>query len=143
MKMKYLLFIILILSIISCAVDYDYDYRIIKLSYQELSYEELPKDVKTLFHAASIGRTKKDRLLFVDSTDISTFYLKETETISGPWIAYFKLIDNKKQISYRIDYSLPFPYILYQNKLYIPEKAEVFYNKEKIYALRYMEYKLK
>lgn len=141
--MKNLLLIILILSITSCAVDYDYDYRIIKLPYQDLSYEELPNDVKMLFYAASIGNTKKDRLLFVDSTDISTFCLKETETISGPWIAYFKLMDNKKQISYRIEYNLPFPYILYHNKIYIPEKAEVFYCKEKIYALRYMEYTLK
>lgn len=142
MIMNKLLLTILILFLTSCAVDYDYDYRINELFHQELSYKDLPKDVKLLFHAASFGSTKKDRLLFVDSIDISIFHLTATKTILGPWIAYFKLIDNKKQISYRIEYSFPFPYVIYQNKLYIPERAEIYYCKEKIYELKYFEYRL-
>jgi len=143
MKMNKLIFIILIISIASCAKDYDYDYRIKYFSHQELTYEKLPKRVKMLYRAVSLGGMDMKNLLFVDSADISTFDFEAIETIAGPWIAYYKLIDNKKQISYRIEYSFPFPYIIYHNKLYVPDKKNLYYCKEEIFEINCMEYTLK
>ena len=141
--MRKLFYIVLVLSITNCAVDYDYDYNIKELAHKELTYDELPKNVSTAFLAASIGETKKDRLLFGDIKDSSVYHLEEVEIKNGPWIAYFRLIDMNKQIKYRIDYSQPFPYIVNNNMLYIPNKADIFYSDRKIKLLKYMEYKLK
>lgn len=141
--MKKICYIVLALIITSCAVDYDYDYKIKGLGHKEMAYEELPQNVRMVFLAASFGKTKKDRLLFVDSKDSSAYNLEEVRTNNGPWIAYFKLTDINKKIKYRIDYSLPFPYIICNNRLYVPNKADIFYSDGKIKQLKYIEYTLK
>ena len=81
-------------------------------------------------------------LLVVDSTEVDRYHIEDIKTITGPWIAFLKLTDDKEKYVYRIDRDLASPYIIYADKLYIPDRYNLFCGEDFRNAV-YTEYQLK
>lgn len=136
--MRYSLFSLLFVFH-SCS---SYDYKVSSLPSIELSYQELPKEVRLCLSSIKPCDPSTGALLVVDSIDSLRYSLEEVATITGPWIAFIKLMDNKKRLAYRIERDVPEPYIIFDGALYIPDRYNILYSDETLKA-KYIRYQLR
>ena len=135
---KKISFVLMITTLVGCS----YDYNINKLEQEKLKYDKLPlKLQKFMFSIPECNSSQKD-ILVVDSIDVNRYHVEEIKTIVGPWIAFFILSDDKKEYIYRIDRQLATPYIIYADKLYIPDRYNIFCEEDFRNAI-YTVYQLK
>ena len=131
------------MGIIGCSSDEGYDYTIKQLQHKELSYNELPKEVHEYLSFVAHCDTSIYDLAFVNPADSSRFCFKRVlSKLVSSWYDYYKLIDSDKNIIYRIEQGEPSPYIIYNNKLYVPDKFNVLFIGD-IDQAKYTEYELK
>ena len=71
------------------------------------------------------------------------FELEIIETKVGPWIYCLKLIDLKKKLTYKIEQGTPFPYIIYEDKLYIADRYNLFTAVKNLNDIEFTCYSLK
>lgn len=71
------------------------------------------------------------------------YRLETVKTWIGPWVSHEKLINIKTNVSYKIDQGVPSPYIIYENKLYVPSKYNMFTTIDDLYTLGFTQYDLK
>jgi len=139
---KYIFYILVISSITSCSWDFGYDYKIKQLQHKDLSYNELPKEVHDYLSWITQCDTSICDLAFVNPADSSRFHFMVVKSIFvDSWIAYYKLIDTDKNIIYRIEQGEPSPYIIFDNKLYIPDRFNTLYIGD-VDQVKYTEYEL-
>ena len=119
-----------------------YDYKVSSLPSIELSYQELPKEVRLRLSSIKPCDPSTGALLVVDSIDSLRYSLEEVATIMGPWISFIKLMDNKKRLAYRIERDVPEPYIILDGALYIPDRYNILYSDETLKA-KYIRYQLR
>ena len=136
--MRYFLFSLL-LVFYSCN---SYDYKVSSLPSIELSYQELPKEVRLRLSSIKPCDPSTGALLVVDSIDSLRYSLEEVATITGPWISFIKLMDNKKRLAYRIERDVPEPYIIFDGALYIPDRYNILYSDETQKA-KFIRYQLR
>ncbi len=136
--MRYFLFILLF---VFCGCS-SYDYKVSSLPSIELSYQELPKEVRLCLSSIKPCDPSTGALLVVDSIDSLRYSLEEVATITGPWISFIKLMDNKKRLAYRIDRDVPEPYIIFDGALYIPDRYNILYSDETQKA-KFIRYQLR
>lgn len=145
--MKYSLFIVILFLAVGC-IGFDYDYRISFMSSNELTYKELPTKVQiclvdypTNVLDYPLDSTYYDKgMLLVDHSDSSRYKCENVTT--GPWVDYTKIVDFKNNIVYRIERTTSEPYIIYKNKLYIPDRYNIL-GREDAKETIYSEYELK
>ena len=136
--MRYFLFSLLL---VFCGCS-SYDYKVSSLPSIELSYQELPKEVRLRLSSIKPCAPSTGALLVVDSIDSLRYSLEEVATITGPWISFIKLMDNKKRLAYRIDRDVPEPYIIFDGALYIPDRYNILYSDETQKA-KFIRYQLR
>ena len=119
-----------------------YDYKVSSLPSKELSYQELPKEVRLRLSSIKPCDPSTGALLVVDSIDSLRYSLEEVATITRPWISFIKLMDNKKRLAYRIERDVPEPYIILDGALYIPDRYNILYSDETQKA-KYIRYLLR
>lgn len=136
--MKYFLLNVL-LVLCGCS---SYDYKVSSLPSKELSYQELPKEVRLRLSSIKPCDPSTGALLVVDSIDSLRYSLEEVATITRPWISFIKLMDNKKRLAYRIERDVPEPYIILDGALYIPDRYNILYSDETQKA-KYIRYLLR
>ena len=119
-----------------------YDYKVSSLPSKELSYQELPKEVRLRLSSIKPCDPSTGALLVVDSIDSLRYSLEEVATITGPWISFIKLMGNKKRLAYRIERDVPEPYIIFDGALYIPDRYNILYSDETQKA-KYIRYQLR
>ena len=138
--------VLLLISVFFFVCCTSYDYKIERMPYIELSYEELPLDVqKHLASKTSFSRFSIDLdtdIVLIDSNDSATYQLEYVETLFGPWELCKKLINVKKNIVYRIERGTPSPYIVHKEKLYVPDEF-IYFVDEDYRVAKYNEYTLK
>ena len=140
---RYIVSIFVLLDILGCSFDEGYDYKIKQLQHKVLSYNELPEEVHEYLLFVAHCDTSINDLAFVNPADSSRFCFKIVKSkLVSSWIAYYKLIDSYKNIIYRIEQGEPSPYIVYNNKLYIPDKFNVLFIGD-VDKAKYTEYELK
>lgn len=142
MKVKQIL-ILLVFTLSLIALGRSCNYRLWMLKNKELTYKELPMEVKKcLANKLESFDITDSYILFVNESDSSNYKAESVGYIWGPqsWIAYIKLIDIKKNIVYRINRDVSEPYIIFENRLYIPKEYNIRWNYDKIL---YNEYELK
>ena len=135
---KILSFILMIITLVGCS----YDYNINKLEQEKLEYSRLPLKLQKFMYSIPEYNPYKKDILIVDSIDVNRYHVEEIKTIVGPWIAFFVLLDDKKENTYRIDRELATPYIIYADKLYIPDRYNIFCEEDFRNAI-YTVYQLK
>lgn len=135
---KILSFILMIITLVGCS----YDYNINKLAQEKLEYSRLPLKLQKFMYSIPEYNPYQKDILIVDSIDVNRYHVEEIKTIVGPWIAFFVLLDDKKENTYRIDRELATPYIIYADKLYIPDRYNIFCEEDFRNAI-YTVYQLK
>ena len=136
--MKYFLLNVL-LVLCGCS---SYDYKVSSLPSKELSYQELPKEVRLRLSSINPCDPSTGALLVVDSIDSLRYSLEEVATITRPWISFIKLMDNKKRLAYRIERDAPEPFIILDGALYIPDRYNILCSDE-IQRAKYIRYQLR
>ena len=137
MNNKFVIFLSLVFFLTSCI---DYDYRISDLPCKKLTFNELPVKLQERLSAyPSDTALYKTGIMLLEYKDCIRFY-DEVKKI-GPWIAYVKIIDANRNITYRIERICPPPYIIFNDRLYIPDEYNVLplHNKKIFFS----EYELK
>lgn len=147
MKKEIVIVLILLLVIVSC--NKPYDYRITDLKNNIIKYPELPLEIKDLLtHSSQYtcitpkGYDDNNHcLLYCLSRDekyeIEVFYPKFG---SKAWISYEILIDLKTQTSYRLEKEMPFPYIIFQNVLYVANEYNFINNNRNIESMNNLSF---
>lgn len=127
--------ILLIISVLMVGCSSSYNYSVNSLKSETLSYSELPITIKDFlndpggYRDISPEGTNLGVKSLVSLDGDSLFSIKII--MIGPWVDYTKLIDLKKNIVYRIDQGVPFPYIISDNKLYIPNEYNILFSTTK------------
>ena len=131
-------FVLMAITLLGCS----YDYNIDNLEHRELEYKCLPISLQKYMLSLPDCDPSLKNLLVVDSTEVDRYHIDDIKTITGPWIAFLKLTDDKEKYVYRIDRDLASPYIIYADKLYIPDRYNLFCGEDFRNAV-YTEYQLK
>ena len=119
------------------------NYQIAVLKNKKLCFDELPLKVKEyLSNPPDTIDDSYKGLVLIDLTDSAIFSLETIETWIGPWVAYMKLKDKQKNISYRINQDTPDPFIIFNKRLYIPDRYNILVGGS-AYEAVYTEYQLK
>lgn len=142
MKRKQIL-ILLVFTLSLIVLVRSCDYRLWMLKKETLAYKELPMEVKKcLVEKLDSFDITSNYILYVNDSDSSNYEAESVGTFWGPqsWIAYIKLTDVRKNIVYRINRDASGPYIIFENKLYIPKEYNIRWTYDKIL---YDEYILK
>jgi hypothetical protein len=136
--MKNILFILIPIVFASCS---SREYNLNRLENRQLKFSELPTDVQ--MYLSRLPRCgESNMLLFVEISDTTNYSLETIRTIIGPWVDYEKLIDKRKGFSYKINQGIPSPYIIFRNKLFIPDRFNILCG-ESVFEAKYTEYQLK
>ncbi|WP_327985108.1 hypothetical protein [Bergeyella porcorum] len=105
------------------------------LKQEELSYKQLPKEVKKELQNIFLKGYTDDIIV------IETGQYKKSIVKTGPWIDYVLLENTNTKALYRIARDLPYPYIIYRNKLYLSKHHNVIMiNSNNIFLSNYIEY---
>lgn len=126
----------LVIALRSC------DYRLWMLRNRELTFSELPPEVQTRLSNIPSCDPSIGMFLPINEKDSLNYSLTSVKTFIGPWIKYNKLTDLNKKVVYRIERAAPNPYILFENKLYIPDRYNILCSTNRYKAI-YTEYDLK
>jgi hypothetical protein len=82
-------------------------------------------------------------LILINPKETDRYILEVVNTRVGPWVAYEKLIDIKKNIFYKIEQGTPSPFFVYENKLYIPDRFNIIFVSKRIEEVEFTCYTLK
>jgi hypothetical protein len=108
------------------------------LDKQKVHFNELPLAVQDTLIALSEQRNRSLDFIFLEKeSKYDTKMLK-----SGPFIDGYILTDKEREKKYKINNGTPFPYILYNNILYLPLEFNVLYM-DGIRNEMFMKYTLK
>jgi len=122
--MKNKIYIVLVLLLFSCN---DYDYKISNLKNEKIKFDDLPQVVRSFYlNPDGFGKNEKKITDLVCLDQNCKYEIKTVKTFFGPWVAYDKLIDLEREVSYHIEQGKPYPYLIYNNKLYITNKFNIF-----------------
>jgi hypothetical protein len=121
--------ILIMLLLSSCKY---HNYSINDLEKKEISFDSLPGEVKGFYERAKEFLLNKEipplekydfsGTRLVDLDTIREYRFETIPTIIGPWISHYKLIDKTNGISYRIDFGIAFPIIIFNGLLFIPQE---------------------
>ncbi len=122
--MRRIIFILMILSLSGCNKNY---YKLDELKHEKIKFNDLPKDIKIYLKDQGDYQLDIQSMLIVLPINKKTNYSLETiNTLIGPWVSYEKLLDKEKNLFYKIDQGIPSPYIIFENKLYIPNMFNIY-----------------
>lgn len=137
--MKYWIFLIIVTLFSSCN-----DRNIKTLKSEKVKFEDLPVEVSQyLGNPTDYQNDIQTMLLELPKGKENNYRLETIKTWTGPWVAYQKLINTKKNISYKIDRGVPSPYIIFENKLYVPDRYNIFTTVDDLSSLEFTRYDLK
>jgi galactose mutarotase-like enzyme len=138
MKIKYLLIIALPIGLITYAI---LNWKSELPTPSILEYSQLPSDVQNLFkdraNFASASIDVDNDAYVLESLDKYRLEVKTT----GPWTDYYVLENLTKHKKYRIPYGKPFPFVVFNNDLYIPTDYNVS-GIEQASSIKYEKYNL-
>jgi len=139
--MRNVVFILMIFSLGGCNKSYC---DLSDLKHYKLKYSNLPQDVMLYIKNPNEYEVDSQNMLVeLPKNKKSHYYLETVNTLIGPWVAYEKLVDKEKTIYYKIEQGVPDPYIIFENKLYIPDRFNIITAVEDINEVEFTCYILK
>jgi hypothetical protein len=137
--MRYWKFLVIAILVISCG-----NRNINTLNHKKIKFEDLPIEVSQyLRNPTDYQNDIQTMLLELPKEKEKNYRLETVKTLTGPWVAYEKLINTKENISYRIDRGVPSPYIVFENKLYVSDRYNIFTTVDDIDSVEFTQYDLK
>ena len=129
--MKRIVFLILIMLVMNgCSIVWSVHKHISKPKETNVSFNYLPVEVQEFFYNSR--KTPLSERYEFSSTELLTFntayeyQFKTIALVKDLWISHYLLIDKTNNVTYRINYNIPRPVIVYDKKLYIPTQYNVF-----------------
>lgn len=120
------------------------DRNINSLTNKKVKFNELPVEITSyLKNPTDLQSDIQSMLLELPKGKERNYRLETVKTWIGPWVDHEKLINIKKDISYEIDQGVPSPYIVYEDKLYVPNKYNIFTTVDDLSSLEFTRYDLK
>ena len=123
----------------------NYDFEISELINEELKFSELPIAIKEyLIHPPEFDNENLSPLITIDSIETERYVVEVNfnKEVSS-WVDYTRLIDTQNNTSYRINQGVPDPYIVFDNKLYIPDRFNIFTTVDDMNTVKFTCYTLK
>lgn len=139
--MRNLLIIISMLFFNGCN---SYDFQIKNLTKEKVRFDNLPVQVADYIkNPQHYKNGSPNTLVILNSVDTSRYILEVKSSFVSSWIDYIKIIDAKNQITYRINREEPDPFIIFDNKLYLPDRYNIFTTVDDLNSLEFTRYDLK
>lgn len=137
--MRYWNLLIMIVFFSSCN-----EQNINDLKCKKIKFKDLP------FEVTHYLRNPKDyhddtsyRLIELPKGGGKNYRIEAVKTMIGPWESHKKLVDIGKDIFYKIDRGVPRPLIVFENKLYVPDRYNIFTTVDSLDSLEFIRYDLK
>jgi hypothetical protein len=139
--MRNVFILIMVFVFNSCG---NYDFQVASLKQIRIKFENLPQRVKNFYvDPSEFGKNNASLIKFACLDELDNYSLETVGTWIGPWVAYYKLIDNSRNVSYRIDQGTPIPYVVYENNLYLTDSFNIFITVKDIKKIEFTRYTLK
>jgi len=136
--MKYWNFLIIVLLFSSCNGQ-----NIDTLKHEKVKFNDLPVEISEYLKNLSDTQNETEtRLLELPKEKEKNYKLETVKTLIGPWVAHSKLINIKKDIYYKINQGVPSPYIIFENKLYIPDRYNILSTVDDLNKVEFTRYDL-
>ena len=120
------------------------DHDLSSLNQEKVRFNDLPIEIiQYLNNPTDFQNDIQSMLLELPKGKEKNYTLETVNTWIGPWVSHGKLVDIKKNIYYEIDQGTPSPYIIYENRLYIPDSYNIFTNEDDLSSLKFTVYELK
>lgn len=132
-------FLIIVLLFACCN-----SYSVNSLKHERVKFKDLP--IEIILYLRNPTEVQKDiqtMLLELPKDKKKNYKLETVNTWIGPWVSYEKLINIKKNITFRIDQGTPSPYIIFEDKLYVPDRHNIFTTVDDLDSLEFTCYILK
>jgi len=121
-----------------------HNYSLSDLQHNKISFNNLPKEIIAYLKDSDQHQLDIQNMLVVlPKKNTTNFSLETVNTLIGPWVSYEKLVDKEKNIFYKIQQGVPSPYIVFENKLYIPDRFNILTTVNDIEKLEFTCYILK
>ncbi len=137
--MKYWNFLIIVMFFSSCNGQ-----NISTLKHEKVKFKDLPIEiVKCIKNPNDFQEERNNMLIELPKGKNVDYKVENVKTWIGPWVSYVKLIDIKNNTSYKIDRGVPSPYIVFENKLYVPDRYNIFTTVDDLNSIEFTRYELK
>lgn len=137
--MKYWNFLIVVILFSSCNGQ-----NINTLKHEKVKFKDLPVEITHyLRNPDDYHDDLQYSLIELPRGKENNYRLETVKTWIGPWVSHKKLINIKNSTSYKIDQGVPRPYIVFENKLYIPDRYNIFTTVDDLNSLEFTRYELK
>lgn len=137
--MKYWNFLIIVMFFSSCNGQ-----NISTLKHEKVKFKYLPIEiVKCIKNPNDFQEERNNMLIELPKGKNVDYKVENVKTWIGPWVSYVKLIDIKNNTSYKIDRGVPGPYIVFENKLYVPDRYNIFTTVDDLNSIEFTRYELK
>lgn len=137
--MKYWNFLIIVMFFSSCNGQ-----NINTLKHEKVKFKDLPIEiVKCIKNPNDFQEERNNMLIELPKGKNVDYKVENVKTWIGPWVSYVKLIDIKNNTSYKIDRGVPSPYIVFENKLYVPDRYNIFTTVDDLNSIEFTRYELK
>lgn len=137
--MRYWNFLIIVILFSSCNGQ-----NINTLKHEKVKFKDLPIEIAHYLRNPTDSQNDiQTMLLELPKGKEKNYRLETVKTWIGPWVAHEKLINIKKDIYYKIDQGVPSPYIIFEDKLYVPDRYNIFTTVDDLNSLEFTRYELK
>lgn len=121
--MKYSIILVLVMFFSSCLQEDNY--YISDLDSETVKFEELPQVIKD-FYKDPKGYSENGFTKVACFDKDCRCYTTAVKSCFGPRVAYIALKNYGPRRVYRISRKKPYPYVIYENKLYITNEKNIF-----------------
>ncbi|PZX49223.1 hypothetical protein LV84_04287 [Algoriphagus ratkowskyi] len=137
--MRYWISLIIVMLFSSCN-----ERNISTLKHEKVKFKDLPIEiVKCIKNPNDFQEERNNMLIELPKSKNVDYTVENVKTWIGPWVSYVKLIDIKNNTSYKIDRGVPDPYIIFEDKLYVPDRYNIFTVVDDLNSLEFTRYELK
>ncbi|GLB50103.1 hypothetical protein Y10_24710 [Neptunitalea sp. Y10] len=138
-KLKYLNFLFIVLLFNSCK-----EQNINTLKVKNVKFTDLPVEItQYLRNPTDVQNDISTMLLELPKEKENEYKLETVKTWIGPWVSHEKLINIKNNTIYKINQGVPSPYIIFENKLYIPNGYNILTTVDDLNSVEFTRYELK
>ncbi|WP_339756216.1 hypothetical protein [Algoriphagus aquimarinus] len=113
------------------------------LSHETVGFKELPVEVQQYLENPTDTRADiNSMILEIPKNNEPRYKLETVKTWIGPWVDHSKVIDIQTNKYYEIDRGVPSPYIIFDDKLYIPNTYNIFTTVYDLNKVKFTKYNL-
>lgn len=136
--MRNLVFLFVIMLLSACN-----GRNINSMKYERIQYKDLPEEIIHCINNPNDFIVERNSMLIeLPKGKPFDYKVESVRTWLGPWVSHVKLINIKRKVAYKIDRGVPYPFIIFESKLYIPSKFNMFTNLEDSISIEFTRYNL-